>query len=261
MTSQPWRRRVVLGDGQVTLYEGDCLEILPSLGAVDHVISDPPYGDAETHKSHLSTTKLRDGTPAGQALNFAGITQQRCVEMAREWCAIARRWVVFTCEWKYMHALHEDGTLVRFGIWRKPDGAPQFTGDRPGTGWEAVAICAASGRARGGARRKRWNGGGRHAFWEFPKGENRSGHPTGKPLGLYSAFVRDFTDPGETILDPFMGSGTTLVACAKLGRKGIGIELDPDYFQIACERVQKAYEQPDLFVEPPKQAVQEGFDL
>ena len=54
------------------------------------------------------------------------------------------------------------------------------------------------------------------------------------------------------VIDPFMGSGTTLVACAKLGRSGIGIELDPDYFDIACERVEKAYQQTDLFVAPPE---------
>ena len=62
--------------------------------------------------------------------------------------------------------------------------------------------------------------------------------------------------PNETILDPFMGSGTTLVACAKLGRKGIGIELDPCYFETACRRVEQAYRQPDLFIPkptPPKQ--------
>ena len=58
-----------------------------------------------------------------------------------------------------------------------------------------------------------------------------------------------------------MGSGTTLVACAKLGRKGIGIELDPDYFDIACRRVEEAYRQPDLFIAPPAQAKQEAMDL
>ena len=67
---------------------------------------------------------------------------------------------------------------------------------------------------------------------------------------------------GETILDPFMGSGTTGVACVKLGRRFIGIELDPDYFDIACERIRKAYDQPDMFVEQPKpQPVQEGMDI
>jgi len=85
-------------------------------------------------------------------------------------------------------------------------------------------------------------------------------HPTQKPVALMQ-WCLGFLPDAETILDPFMGSGTTLVACAKLGRRGIGIELDPDYFQIACERVQKAYDQPDLFVEQSKPPVQEGMDL
>lgn len=62
-----------------------------------------------------------------------------------------------------------------------------------------------------------------------------------------------------TILDPFMGSGTTGVACARLGRKFIGIELEPRYFDIACRRIEAAYRQPRLFAEPAPKAVQEGF--
>ena len=58
-----------------------------------------------------------------------------------------------------------------------------------------------------------------------------------------------------------MGSGTTLVACQKLGRSGIGIEIDPDYFDIACKRVEEAARQPDLFIEPPKKPEQQGMDL
>jgi DNA modification methylase len=60
-----------------------------------------------------------------------------------------------------------------------------------------------------------------------------------------------------TILDPYMGSGTTLVACQKMGRAGTGIELDPDYFQIACDRVHKAWQEPDMFAEQTAKPVQQ----
>jgi site-specific DNA-methyltransferase (adenine-specific) len=84
-------------------------------------------------------------------------------------------------------------------------------------------------------------------------------HPTQKPVDL----MRNVIDwCAGTVFDPFMGSGTTLVACAKLGRAGIGIELDPDYFDIACKRVEEAYRQPDMFVQADKpEPTQEGFDL
>jgi DNA modification methylase len=85
-------------------------------------------------------------------------------------------------------------------------------------------------------------------------------HPTQKPVVLME-WCLGFLPNAQTILDPFMGSGTTLVACQRLGRQGIGIELDPDYFEIACKRVDEATRQPDLFVEPVKPPVQEGFDL
>ena len=86
-------------------------------------------------------------------------------------------------------------------------------------------------------------------------------HPTQKPVALMEYLIRTYTQEGETVLDFAMGSGTTGVACAKLGRKFIGIELEPKYFEISCERIQKAYDQPDLFVEPPKKAEQENIDF
>lgn len=98
------------------------------------------------------------------------------------------------------------------------------------------------------------------AFKDSERGQ-RAQHPTQKPVALME-WCLGFLPNADTILDPFMGSGTTLVACAKLGRRGIGIELDPDYFDIACKRVEEAYRQPDLFVPQPKaKPVQEGFDL
>lgn len=86
-------------------------------------------------------------------------------------------------------------------------------------------------------------------------------HPTQKPVALME-WCLGFLPNAKTILDPFMGSGTTLVACQRMGRHGIGIELDPDYFDIACKRVDEAARQPDLLIPETRQAiVQEGFDL
>jgi site-specific DNA-methyltransferase (adenine-specific) len=224
--------------GRALLFLGDCREVLPTLGKVDHIFSDPPYGVTETHGNHLSSVTLRDGTPARQALGFEGITQDELSAFAAQWVELANRWVVFSCEWKHAHALPN---LIRLGIWRKPDGAPQFTGDRPGTGWEAVAICHREGK-------KKWNGGGKHAVWTIPKGVG-DGHPTQKPVALLKAWTADFTDEGETILDPFMGSGTTGVAAVQMGRDFIGIEREPKYFDIACRRIEQAQRQGDLFIE------------
>lgn len=236
-------------DGSVQLYCGDCLEILPTLGAgsVDAVITDPPYGESETHASHLSKVVLRNGERARRALHFAGLSGNVLVEIANSWCCVAKRWVVFSCEWKHAHLLDEAGLLVRLGIWRKPDGAPQFTGDRPGTGWEAIAICHRPGK-------KSWNGGGSHAFWNVPK-HGVTGHPTEKPLKLVKSLVDDFTNYGEIVLDPFMGSGTTGVACVRTGRRFIGIELEPRYFDIAVKRIKAELEAVPLF-EPKPQYVQ-----
>lgn len=75
-------------------------------------------------------------------------------------------------------------------------------------------------------------------------------HPTQKPVALME-WCLGFLPDAKTILDPFMGSGTTLVACQRMGRQGIGIELDPDYFDIACKRVDEASRQPDLLITPP----------
>lgn len=90
--------------------------------------------------------------------------------------------------------------------------------------------------------RKRWNGGGKHAVWTVPLdhahgGGGQNEHPTTKPVALMQALVADFTDPGELVLDAFAGSGTTGVACLRLGRRFIGIEKDPKYFALACERL------------------------
>ena len=142
--------------------------------------------------------------------------------------------------------------FIRFGIWLKPNGAPQFTGDRPAQGWEAVAILHRVGG------RMQWNGGGHKAVWSCNK-ENGP-HPTMKPLALLVEWIRLFSNENETILDPFMGSGTTGVAAVRLNRRFIGIEIDPTYFEIAKERIQRAIEDSrTLWDDVPAEPVQESL--
>jgi DNA modification methylase len=96
--------------------------------------------------------------------------------------------------------------------------------------------------------------------FDHPVGRVQHGHPTEKPLPLME-WCLGFLPNARTILDPFMGSGTTGVACVKQGRKFIGIELDPNYFEIACERIRDAYRQPDMFIEAEKPNPAEQIDM
>ena len=223
---EPWRRKEIIGDA--TLYLGDCVNVLPKLDMVDAVITDPPYGQ-QTHEG------ARTGAGADILLTFPAIDLKVLTAILRECLRLSRRWIVLTCEWRHAAHFEEQGLpLIRCGVWIKPNGAPQFTGDRPATGWEAVAILHPPGKMR-------WNGGGHPAVWRINK-EN-SEHPTGKPVRLVETWLGQFTDPDETILDPFMGSGTTGVACMNLGRKFIGIEIEEKYFDIACRRIALAANQ------------------
>lgn len=106
-------------------------------------------------------------------------------------------------------------------------------------------------------------GGGRHGVFTFNKshGGGKAPHPTTKPLPLMRELVSLFTADRDVILDPFMGSGTTGIACAKMGRKFIGIEIDEKYFDIACRRIEEAYKQPDMFIAPVEPQIQEAMAL
>jgi site-specific DNA-methyltransferase (adenine-specific) len=235
-------RTEVIGDA--TLILGDCLEVLPTLGRVDAVITDPPYG-AVTHAGARTRIGANGSAENVASIDFASVTEAQFIADLDALVSISRRWVLMTCEWRYVSAVEASRDyFVRFGVWTKPNGAPQFTGDRPATGWEAVLICHTP------EQRKWWNGGGSRAVWNIPTQTGH--HPTQKPIALLRDWVRDFTDHGETILDPFMGSGTTGVAALQLGRKFIGIELDPGYFDIACKRIEQAWKQPRLFEEPKR---------
>lgn len=251
-------REEIIGDARLIL--GDCLEILPTLGRVDHVICDPPYESA-IHKSNKELAQgraLRDKRNPFRAFGFDGIDNIRSAVVSAA-SAASSGWFIAFCtiegiaKWADEIGKHDGIKYKRPCLWIKPDAMPQFAGDCPGIGAEGfvTAWC--------GAGRSKWNAGGKKGVYTHAKGggDRHGDHPTEKPVSLMCEVVADFTVFGQTIADPFCGSGTTGVACAKLGRKFIGIEIEPKYFDIACRRIEEAYRQPRLFAEPtpkPKQA-------
>ncbi len=250
-------REEIIGDARLIL--GDCLEILPTLGRVDHVICDPPY-EAAIHESNKALAQggaLRDKRNPFRAFGFEGINEIRA-KVVRVSADAAQGWFIAFCtiegvaEWAKEIEAQEGIKYKRPCLWIKPDAMPQFSGDRPGIGAEAfvTAWC--------GGGRSVWQAGGKKGVYTHNTGggDRHGSHPTEKPVALMSDLVSDFTRVGQTVADPFMGSGTTGVACAKLGRKFIGIELEPKYFDIACRRIDDAYKQPRLFAEPAPKPVQ-----
>ncbi len=234
----------------IQVFNSDCREVLPTLGPVDHVITDPPFSE-QVHAGARSLVIDKSSGGTGEnigRINFASVDAEFIRQVFSQ--ANPARWVISSMDWLHVAEFHEVPPcglrFVRFGIWVKPDGAPQFTGDRPATGWEAIAILHKLGG------KMRWNGGGNRAVWTH--GIARGEHPTEKPIGLLMELTELFTDPGETILDPFMGSGTTLVAAYQLGRKAIGIELEEKWCEVAVKRLES--QTPPLFTLPAEKPVQ-----
>ena len=237
--AEPWKRKEVIGD--CTLYLGDCLEVMPALGAVDAVIADPPYGIAFCHGAR------GDGIGGGKYVSkFNGVSIAGDNEPFDPEPFINSAPVVVL--WGANHFADRLPATPKWLIWDK----------RRGLAKNHFADCEMAWTNQKGVARlinHYWNG----MMKDSERGIPRV-HPTQKPIAVMEWCLQQFPD-ARTILDPFMGSGTTLVACAKLGRKGIGIELDESYFDIACRRVEEAYRQPDMFVERPPKAHQEALSF
>jgi site-specific DNA-methyltransferase (adenine-specific) len=240
----------------VTLYLGDCREVLPTLTDVRHVISDPPYED-ELHKA-MGSIRRNDGREMVQDLGFEGINSTR-EEIASAFVNASNGWLIVFTLAEGVRAWRDpiqaaggkwDTTLA----WIKPDSSPRFNGQGAARGFE----CAVTAWCGTGYRK--WNGGGKRGIYTHCVNTGRQGeHPTEKPLPLMADIIRDYTQAGELICDPFCGSGTTGVAAVKLGRRFIGIERDPKWFDLSCRRIQAALDAPDMFIEPPKPAKQEAM--
>jgi DNA modification methylase len=234
--------------GAATLYFGDCRDVLPTLGPVDHVICDPPY-EQLMHDLHAST-KLRrtDGGSARQDLTFEGIDKIRPTFISQV-KAINKGWLLAFCNvegvWHWRSELvAQDLKFKTTCIWVKPDATPKLNGQGPALAYECITTTWC------GTGHSRWNAGGKRGVYVFPtnNAERHGVHPTEKPRRLMTSLLSDFTNVGQLIADPFMGSGTTGVAAVQMGRRFIGIERDPSYFDIACRRIEQAQRQGDMFI-------------
>lgn len=236
---------------------GSCLDLetgLASVDAIDHIIADPQYGEhSHTKQRRVDKTGRHEIDP----LPFPPMDLATMAGVALQAHRMCSGWFVAFCEFedfgKWKDALRYGRcTWRRAGIWLRPP-TPQITGDRPGQAGEGLAI------AWCGKSRSVWNGRGKAGLWKCgnvwrAEGLSRADalHPSQKPVELMEMLLRDFTQPGELICDPFAGSGTTGVACIRLGRRFLGFERDPGFFETARKRLEGTREQRQLFDARPE---------
>lgn len=216
--------------GDCTLYLGDCWEILPTLGKVDAVVTDPPYGIGRD-KQKQTTGKHGGRKP----YEFLGWDNERPNTGVFELLLnSANRHVIWGGNY-FADMLPASGKWL---VWDKGQRIAQSDGELAWTSFNGALRIFELNRV---------------ALLT-----DGAVHPTQKPVEIMIWSIQQIGDP-QTVLDPFMGSGTTGVACVKLGRKFIGIEIEPKYFDIACRRIEEATRQPRLFAEPAPKQTQEAL--
>lgn len=209
--------------GDCTLYCGDCMEVMPSLGLVSAVVTDPPYGmagkltasgNSRWTKHFKSESHSWDASTVDKALQMAVAIAKANIVWGGQFYSLppSRCWLVWN-------------KIIR--NWSSSEAELAWTTlDKPNRVFDYSHGQLAS--------------------------EGKHFHPTQKPVPLMKWCIEQLPDGCHTIFDPFMGSGSTLVACALLGRKGIGVEMEAQYFDSACKRIEDAYKQGDMFIEPVK---------
>lgn len=212
--------------GDATLYLGDCMDILPTLDKVDAVITDPPYGIGEARANNKSRSKLAQSKDYGVSDWDDKPPSDELIELIR---SKGENQALFGGNY---FTLPPTSCWL---VWDKLNGDNDFADcELAWTNWPKAV------------RRLQWRWHGM-----IRQGNEDREHPTQKPLGVMK-WVIELCPKADTILDPFMGSGTTGVAAIQMGRKFIGIEREPKYFDIACKRIEQASKQVDMFIEPTK---------
>jgi hypothetical protein len=228
--------------GLATLYLGDSREILPSLEPSDHIITDPPYS-SRTHERHDENSQTRRDSSDAKRLGYSALSEADAIALAEVLAAHSKGWVVWLTDAELAPVVR-----LKFDKLGRTTFPPlpyyhsgrsvRLAGDGPcsWTDWIVVARTKALnkwGTLRGGyIANEGWND------------KERMG---GKPTRLMRLMVCDYSRPEELVCDPFMGAGTTGVACMLEKRRFVGIEIDPTAFDLSCKRIEEAQRQGDLF--------------
>jgi len=223
--------------GSATLYCGDCLDILPTLDKVDAVVTDPPYGIGENSKKVASRVK-----PFGSRVDAKNTKGTYIAPIDHG----DFNWDNTPCSPAQIQAMREISIhQIIFGgnYFELPPSRCWLLWDKENSGDFADAEMAWTNLNKAvRLKRHMWNGMIRATERNSPRV-----HPTQKPIVVMEWCIENLPKEANVILDPFMGSGTTGVACMNLGRDFIGIEKEPKYFDIACERIRQAQAQGRLF--------------
>lgn len=217
--------KVIIGDA--TLYLGDCMDILPTLDKVDAVITDPPYGIGQDGGAQRTRGSKRTN---GEKLKWDFERPKKIIFDFMELAADVRIY------WGGNYFADYLPSSMGWLYWEKRMGGDFADGELAWTSQHRAL----------------------RQFSHFKKNKGDE-HPTQKPIELMRWCIEICKNVPQTILDPFMGSGTTGVAAIQMGRKFIGIEREPKYFEIACERIENVQRQQTLFEQPQQKIEQIGM--
>jgi site-specific DNA-methyltransferase (adenine-specific) len=235
MKKQRSIRQETFGDEHSTaiLYRGDSRDVLEGLGPFDACVTDPPYGvGLGKIKSHIGKNEGYEGFEDNEEYVREVVIPiiNKAVSISK--CAILTPGT--RCMWYYPKPAHIGCIFFPAGGGRNPWGF---------TCYQSLLYYGKDPYAAQG-------------FGSLPDGyssteiSEKNGHPCPKPLGMMQWMVRRVTTgPKQSVLDPFMGSGTTGVACARMGRDFVGIEMESKYFDIACRQIDRVYKRKDFFRE------------
>ncbi len=230
---------VIIGDA--TLYLGDCLEILPTLPMVATLITDPPYGiisrfGVQNKKNGVRTLSFKwDGPHVNELVINAIIESSKLSKSFFTFCG--------TSQISHIEAVLAGDFTVKPAVWIKSCPPPAMPGNWWPSGFEYALYGYRPNALFADTNTRRCNVFYSDTYRNGIRSAEKVAHPTQKWLPLMEHIVCSLANPGQVILDSFMGSGTTGVACINTGRKFIGIEIDPGYFEIACKRIEAAQQQ------------------